>query len=592
MRTLLWFSPAVLFMALLAASSWRLLKPTGKSTPVLIAVPFATEPGAEFNPTFSPDGSQVAFAGFVDEKKPNVDIYVKSVGSVEPLRLTSGSEVDAQPSWSPDGTLIAFFRFKNDRFIIYTIPPLGGVERKVYETKYLWKPGFMTRLLAWTPDSKGIVVSESQSFHDPNSLFLIKLETGEKVKLTSPPTGLVGDCDPVFSPDGRILTFCRVRAPWSFSDLYRLDLSADFTPVGEAVPLTDRMPLKSRDFAGHAWTGDGTEIIASLHRGWHTRDFWRIPLDNPERSTRLRLAEERGTWPVICGPARRMAFIQEQPGIASIWSFEEPGESKRQPKPTRLLGSTHCEGRSQVSPDGNKVAFESARTGFSEICVANSDGTGFLRLTDHGGRCRSPAWSPDSRWIAYDARPEGQGEVYVISAEGGRPQRITEHPAEDILPTWSQDGRWMYFTSNRTGRWQVWKVPSGGGEAVQVTWGGGWYAKESIDGTTLFFGTGPEVGVYRMPVDGGEPELFLSDAMIEFFAPAAKGVYFWRVKGSYLWFLDGALVFLDSATGARRVVHVTDQLPSSVSPFPDGKRILFSQMSHSSADLYLVENFR
>jgi len=100
------------------------------------------------------------------------------------------------------------------------------------------------------------------------------------------------------------------------------------------------------------------------------------------------------------------------------------------------------------------------------------------------------------------------------------------------------------------------------------------------------------VGVYRMPVDGGEPELFLSDAMIEFFAPAAKGVYFWRVKGSYLWFLDGALVFLDSATGARRVVHVTDQLPSSVSPFPDGKRILFSQMSHSSADLYLVENFR
>ncbi|RPJ55399.1 MAG: hypothetical protein EHM23_26370, partial [Acidobacteria bacterium] len=160
----------------------------------------------------------------------------------------------------------------------------------------------------------------------------------------------------------------------------------------------------------------------------------------------------------------------------------------------------------------------------------------------------------------------------------------------------SRDGRWIYFTSNRTGAWQVWKMSTGGGDPVQVTQEGGWFTRMSVDGRTLFFGKPPpEWGVYRMPVEGGAQELFLPDALIDLFAPAANGYYFWRMKGSagsVFGYPDGSLVFLDSPTGARRVVTLTDQLPTSVSPFPDGKRIMFSQMGHPSADLYLVENFR
>jgi len=289
-----------------------------------------------------------------------------------------------------------------------------------------------------------------------------------------------------------------------------------------------------------------------------------------------------------------MIYVQEQPGVASIWYLEDSGQSKKHAAPTRLFASTQCEGLCQVSPDGAKVAFESVRTGFSEICVSNSDGSRFLRLTNYDGpRCAFPAWSPDSRWVAYEARPEGQSEIYVISPEGGQPRRITHHPGDDLGPTWSRDGRWIYFTSNRTGGWQVWRIPSGGGDPVQVTQDGGWYTKESVDGRTLFFGKPePELGVYRMPVGGGESELFLSDALIHLFAPAANGCYFWRIKESDFGYPDGSLVFLDSSTGARRVVTVTDQLPTSVSPFPDGKRIMFSQMGHTFTDLYLVENFR
>jgi eukaryotic-like serine/threonine-protein kinase len=596
-RKPLWIAAAAVLIGLLVVAAWWLLRPGGESRPVLIAVPFTTYPGGEVQPTFSPDGNQVAFH-WSGEKQDNWDIYVKSVGSEKPLRLTSDPAPEVNASWSPDGSHIAFLRFKDNRFAVYSVPPLGGAERKVYETTYVLKPWINGRLLTHTPDSNGFVISERASPDDPNALMLVRLDTGEKVRLTAPPAGFVGDCDPAFSPDGRILTFIRVRAIGSFSDLYRIDLSLDFRPVGEPKTLTDRMPVRFRHFVGHAWSGNGREIIASLERGIGY-DFWRISLDDPRRSRRLEFAGQGGVFPAISRSARRMVYVNRQPGPTSTWYLEDSGASTKQAVRTRLFGSSTYETHCRVSPDGEKIAFQSGRSGFMEICTSNSDGSGFLRLTNYNGpHCGSPAWAPDSRSIAYDGRPEGQSEIYVISSEGGQPRRVTNHPADDIMPTWSRNGRWIYFTSNRSGQWQVWKTPSEGGPAIQITHKGGWYAQESLDGKILFFGKpfarAPYVsgvpyaghpGVYRRPVVGGEEAMFLSDANIEMFAETSKGYYFWTT--------DRALTFLDSSTGAKRIVAVTDKFPRYyVSVFPDGKRIVYTEGEPGSTDLYLVENFR
>jgi predicted transcriptional regulator len=88
-----------------------------------------------------------------------------------------------------------------------------------------------------------------------------------------------------------------------------------------------------------------------------------------------------------------------------------------------------------------------------------------------------------------------------------------------------------------------------------------------------------------MPVEGGEATMFLPDARMDMFAQTAKGFYYWSP--------NRALTFLDSSTGRSRVVTVIDKPPNSfLSVFPDGKRILYSQIDQSSSDLYLVENFR
>ena len=82
-------------------------------------------------PVFSPDGKQIAFFwNGPDQNK--VDIYVQPIGGEEPVRLTfSGARRICCLAWSPDGQRNSFVRCENDVGAVYTVPVLGGAERKL-----------------------------------------------------------------------------------------------------------------------------------------------------------------------------------------------------------------------------------------------------------------------------------------------------------------------------------------------------------------------------------------------------------------------------------------------------------------------------
>jgi len=583
-RNLRWIVPVVV-IAVALIIGWWLRRPAHELPAVLTAVPLTTYPGAENSPAFSPDGHQLAFFSN-REKEDNWDIYVKTVGSGEALRLTSDPGVETNPAWSPDGSQILFLRSNPNATGVsaYTIPPLGGVERKVYETKFSTKNQLSGRRVTWTPDSKGIVISEREADADPNALFLVLLGTGERRRLTAPPSGFYGDADPAFSPDGSLFSFLRMR-DLDAMDLYLIHVTPEYEPVGEPEILTDRVPVKWRNILGHAWGIGGKEIVLSIESGSTLARLWRVPVDDPGSSTRLDAAGFGATFPTFSEASHRLAFCVAL-WESSAWILNDPGDGKTGPTARKLISSTRREEQCQVSPDGEKIAFRSQRSGVANVWVCKKDGSGLSMVTNFDGTwCGSPAWSPDGRTLLFDSREKGQSEVYAIASEGGPLQQLTNHPAADVLPKFSRDGRWIYFTSNRTARWQVWKMPSSGGEPVQVTRNGGWYQQESVDGTTLFFAKDrATVGIYRMQIDGGEEVMFLPDARIERFAPTARGYYFWKGR---------ELVFLDSYTQARRVVTVIEKDPAwFLSAFPDGQRLVYSQVDRRSSDLYLIENFR
>ncbi len=239
--------PILGLVAFLAAVGWYFFRrPSQAPLAPINAKPFTSMPGAENGATFSPDDNQIAF-DWNGEQRGNRDIYVKLIGTENLLRLTTDPAPEGFPSWSPEGRQIAFVRSSESGDAIYTISPLGGSERKIYDAKD-WSGH------SWSPDGKSLAVASRASAKVPYGISLLSLDTLKATPLTSPPESSWGDLWPAISPDGRMVAFAR-SPKFLVSGLWVQPISG-----GEARQITSE-PYVS--ITGITWTSDGQDIIFS-----------------------------------------------------------------------------------------------------------------------------------------------------------------------------------------------------------------------------------------------------------------------------------------------------------------------------------------
>src|SRR6516162_7977243 len=259
-----------------------------------VVIPAVTNIGEKYTPSVSPDGQHLAFA-WNGGAGPYFSIYVKLIGSEEPLRLTKQASIDFNPVWSPDGRYIAFCRIAQNEPGIYIISALGGAERRVRKT--LWEEqefyeaiGSVGRL-SWSPDGKLLAFSDRASFNEPPSIFLLELDSLKDRRLTSLRSR--GDFDPAFSPDGQTLAFNRRGV-----GIYTVSVLG-----GE-----ERRVISGTYYWGLAWTPDGRQIVFAdaiwpVSTGW----LWKISIHGgvPER---LQFGQE-GVEPSIRGS--QLAYVRQ-----------------------------------------------------------------------------------------------------------------------------------------------------------------------------------------------------------------------------------------------------------------------------------------
>jgi Tol biopolymer transport system component/tRNA A-37 threonylcarbamoyl transferase component Bud32 len=572
--------PTVALALLIGLAGWYFLRREAQVPVAPMKVrPFTSLQGYEDGASFSPDGNQVAFHWSGEAHNYWGDIYVKMIGSGNPLRLTTHPAPDLYPAWSPDGRQIAFVRLTEtgDGDAIFTVSPLGGSERKLLDAR---RPGGGS----WAPDGKSLAVSVRSSEESPYRILRLSLETLETTPLASPPEQSVGDTSPKFSPDGQMLAFVRSPKQW-VADLWVQPVAG-----GEARRLTFENYF---DFSGLAWGADGRDIVFSASTGGGSPTLRRISAagGTPEP---LPGVGENATRPSVSRQGNRLAYTQRSSARMDIWRLPGPKSTSPASSPTPLISSTKTDWNAQFSPDGKKIAFQSTRSGQDEIWVCDSDGSNPIQLTDLKGHSGTPRWSPDGKQIAFDFRPGEDSEIYVISAQGGVPRRMTHEESDDVVPSWSRDGKWIYFTSDRSGEYQIWKMPAEGGQAVQVTRGRGFGAFESLDGNSLYYAQWDEDGIWKVPVGGGEETRILERRVNCFsWGLAEEGIYFLTsipIPGGGEWSIE----LLELETG--EVTRIFDQQSSyiyqSLAVSPDGQWILYGERSRLEADIMLVEDFR
>ena len=549
------------------------------SSPVWL-VPLMNTPGGSSEPSFSPDGNEIAFA-WNGEKNDHyrVDIYVKQIGTQNSVQITQNFGFNVLPAWSPDGRYIAFVHSaRQEKPGFYIVPALGGTPRKLIDLRDEHPP--CKPILSWSADGKRLVYSDKSSANEPCAIYALSIDTLTTQRVSSPPVPSVGDYDGHFSPDGRSIAF--VRDTKDVQDIYLMPSAG-----GEARRLT----FDDRLLGGIAWMPDSKEILFSSNRGGAGWGLWRIPVagGSPQRAA----VGDRAQMPVVSLKEHRLAYA-DQSWNENIWRIPI-GLDHHAGKPEKLIYSTLQEEGPQYSPDGKYIVFQSTRSGSFEIWRCDTDGSHLAQLTSFNGPLTgTPRWSPDSRYISFDTRLTPHPNIYVISAEGGPPRRFKDDNSDDGVASWSGDGKWLYFASDRTGLWQVWKMRVEGGPAVQITKNGGFAAFESPDHAFLYYTKYDSPGIFRVPVSGGPEVKILDDPPRTgwgYFGVVADGIYFAAPEQQ-----RAAIKFFDFRSRKISDVAYWEKQPFAGAPgmavSHDGRWILYVQLDEARNNLMLADNFR
>jgi Tol biopolymer transport system component/DNA-binding winged helix-turn-helix (wHTH) protein len=532
--------------------------------------------GIQDDPSFSPDGSQIAFT-WCPPESDNFDIYVLRIGDLQATRLTSDPVLDKSPAWSPDGRQIAFIRRKGSSGEILLISPAGGPEQKVVETE--------GTLVAWSADSRTLAFIDRAAGEDAHSIFLVPAAGGAKRQVTFPAVEKTyGDASPAISPNGRMLAFVR-QLTYDVADVF-------VQPLDAVKPR--RLTFDKRQIRGLAWMSDSQELIFSSNRnGRH--QLWRVKVSGTAQPTVVEGITEARSPAVSSSRLVYQALTEDynirllNRGADGAWDAS---------KPASFAASIRDEQSPRVSPDGRRLAFVSDRSGWFELWVCGYAGASDCHELSsfRQGYVGSPSWSPDSQRIAFDARVDGNADIYLVRADGGQPVRLTHETSVESKASWSSDGRWIYFRSDRTGAHQIWKMPVTGGAPRQVTRNGGFDAVEAPDGKSLYYVQGRYTrGLWSVAVDGGQETKVpgLGSLTASSWTIIDNGILWIDVTASN----PPALIrFYDFTT---REVSMITEVPGYVIPTAtgfhavrNGAVMMWSQLDRSAHDLMLVERFR
>jgi serine/threonine protein kinase len=261
-------------------------------------VTLASYPGLERDPSFSPDGADVAFSWHRGDRD-GYGVYVRSVKwDAPPMNLTDEGVEDWGPAWSPDGRTIAFRR-KARQSGIYLVPASGGPAHLV--APIMQQRQETLPQMSWSHDGKWIAAPDRDST-GATQIYLFAVGTGEKRAMTFNATGT--DHAPAFSPDGKSLAYASCRGAVYPCDLNVIDLGRDSVPKRLRTIADQGVYIR-----GIAWLPNSRGLVYSAGRTVSEgTSLWRVSVNPPGVPERIEMAGSRARHPAISMTGGLLAY--------------------------------------------------------------------------------------------------------------------------------------------------------------------------------------------------------------------------------------------------------------------------------------------
>ncbi len=426
-------------------------------------------------PALSPDGKRLAFVY-------RGDIWTAASSGGRATPLTQHLETDAYPLFSPDGKWVAFSSRRNGNWDIYAVPAEGGAARQLTfhsgsEIAHGWSPDGKYLLFAGKRDTPNYAIYSL----DVNTLHTkVLCEDYAKMDYAT------------FSPDGETIAYGRYGFHWTrprysgsaAAQIHLLDVSSQ----------NHRRALTETTFQ-HLWPHfmpDGKRVVtvtvgeATPNSGTLEHDV--EPLEDNAKRT------------------------------PNLWLIDLEG--KRKQVTTFVGGAVRCP---SVAGKSGDIAFEygpdlwllkdgKGKPQKLSLLVASDEKQTTRRREKLTSGVAEAEPSPDGKTFAFGLR----GDIWTIGVEKPKgiaarnaefARRLTDWVGDDSDFSWSPDGKKLYFTSDREFNTRLYELDLEKPEPRSL-----WNRNEDITGLRVspdgkqltFWASGPEGGLYAMPIDGSE----------------------------------------------------------------------------------------